>query len=79
MYSRKQCFERALDLTEKYATAWAHLGMVGGGEVHGKAYSKEQCYALLPEVSRSHRPDLEQARRSVGSLAGECTCAPCDK
>jgi len=43
-YSKKVCFQLALEADASHAGSWRNLGVYcGGGEVWGKRYSKAQC------------------------------------
>ena len=47
-------------------SAWEVLGVVGGGEVYEKAYTKKECY----EQVLHHKPDGWSAWYNLGTQGG---------
>lgn len=46
-YSKKECYQKALDIEPEFANAWynlGNLGVDGGGWVQGRRYSQKECY-----------------------------------
>ena len=49
-YSALECYQKVLEIDERFARAWKGLAMLGGGQVGEKIYSATDCHAKFLEL-----------------------------
>ena len=65
-YSKKDCYQKALECDPKDAVTWKNLGNAGGGTVGGLQYPKKDCYQKALECG----PWYTNAWSNLGSVGG---------
>jgi tetratricopeptide (TPR) repeat protein len=55
-YSSQQCVERALNMeSTQYPAWWGYLGFLGGGRVHGRQFTAQECEATACRLHASQQ------------------------
>ncbi|CAK9025733.1 unnamed protein product, partial [Durusdinium trenchii] len=65
-YTKKECFEHAVETDSGNVKAWYNLGSVGGGAVKGVPYDQKSCYERALECDEK----FAYAWYNLGSVGG---------